>query len=68
MMVARARVLAQPGIDLWRQWMQDAQDARTASRPLAERVRVRTQGVLAAQQLKDLKLARMLWCAASLSG
>nr|WP_245593905.1 M48 family metalloprotease [Comamonas badia] len=61
MMVARARVLAQPGIDLWRQWMQDAQDARTASRPLAERVRVRTQGLLAAQQLKDLKLARALF-------
>ncbi|ODS91736.1 MAG: peptidase M48 [Comamonas sp. SCN 65-56] len=61
MMVARARVLAQPGIDLWRQWLQDAQDAGIASRPLAERVRVRTQGVLAAQQLKDLKLARALF-------
>lgn len=60
-MVARARVLAQPGIDLWRQWLQDAQDAGIASRPLAERVRVRTQGVLAAQQLKDLKLARALF-------
>lgn len=60
MMVARSRVLEQPGIELWRQWITDAQDARMSGRPLAQRVLARTQAVLAAEQLKDFKTAQAI--------
>ena len=60
-MVARARVLERPGIELWRQWIADAQDA--GGRALPERVLARAQGALAALQLKDFQVARTLLAA-----
>lgn len=63
MMQARARVLARPGTELWRQWLTDAQDARMPGRALPERVLARTQGALAALELKDYPLAHRLLAA-----
>lgn len=63
MMVGRARVLMRPGIDLWRQWVNEAQDARLSQRSLSARVSTRTQAVLAAEQLNEYPVARTILAA-----
>jgi len=63
MMVARAGVLMRPGVERWRQWIAEAQEARLSGRSLIERVGARTQAVLAAEQLKEYKLPRTIFTA-----
>lgn len=63
MMVGRARVLMRPGIELWRQWVNEAQDARLSQLSLSARVSARTQAVLAAEQLNEYPVARAIFTA-----
>lgn len=58
MMAARARVLMRPGVDTWRQWVAEPQDAGFAARPLAQRVPAWYAATLAAVQLGDMAAAR----------
>ena len=58
MMAARARVLMRPGVDTWRQWVAEPQDAGFAARPQAQRVPVWYAATLSAVQLADFAAAR----------
>jgi len=58
MMTARARVLMRPGVDAWRQWVADPQDAGFAARPQRERAAAWYAAALAAVQLGDWEGAR----------
>lgn len=58
MMSARARVLMRPGVDAWRQWVAEPQDAGFAARPVAQRVAARYAAALSALQLQDMDAAR----------
>ena len=58
MMAARARVLMRPGVDTWRQWVAEPQDAGFAARPQAQRVPAWYAATLSAVQLADFAAAR----------
>lgn len=58
MMTARARVLMRTGVDAWRQWAAEPQDAGFAARPLAQRVGSWYAAALSALQLRDMDAAR----------
>lgn len=58
MMAARARVLMRPGVDTWRRWAADPQDAGFAARPAPERVTAWYAAALSAVQLNDAAAAR----------
>ncbi|WP_428164392.1 M48 family metalloprotease [Diaphorobacter sp.] len=58
MMAARARVLMRPGVDTWRQWVAEPQDAGFAARPMPERVAAWYAATLSAVQLGDMATAR----------
>ncbi len=59
MMAARARVLMRPGgVDTWRQWVAEPQDAGFAARPRPQRVAAWYAACLSAVQLGDYAVAR----------
>lgn len=58
LMAARARVLMRPGVDAWRQWMAEPQDAGFAARPRPERAAAGYAAALSALQLGDWQAAR----------
>lgn len=58
MMAARARVLARPGVDVWRQWVNEPQASGFAAQPPARRVGVWYAASLSALQLQDMAAAR----------
>lgn len=58
MMSARARVLARPGVDVWRQWVNEPQTSGFAAQPLARRVGMLYAASLSALQLQDTAAAR----------
>jgi len=58
MMSARARVLARPGVDVWRQWVNEPQTSGFAAQPLARRVGTLYAASLSALQLQDTAAAR----------
>lgn len=58
MMAARARVLARPGIDVWRQWVNEPQTGGFAAQPLARRAGAWYAASLSALQLQDMGAAR----------
>ena len=58
MMAARARVLMRPGVDTWRQWVAEPQDAGFAARPRPQRVAAWYAAALSAVQLADPAAAR----------
>jgi len=58
MMAARARVLMRPGVDAWRQWVAEPQDAGFAARPARQRVAAWYAATLSAVQLGDMAAAR----------
>ncbi len=58
MMSARARVLTRPGVDTWRQWAAEPQDAGFAARPQMQRVPAWYAATLSAVQLADYAAAR----------
>ena len=58
MMAARARVLMRPGVDTWRQWVAEPQDAGFAARPRPQRVAAWYAATLSAVQLADHAAAR----------
>ncbi len=58
MMSARARVLARPGVDVWRQWVNEPQASGFAAQPLARRVGTLYAASLSALQLQDTAAAR----------
>ena len=58
LMAARARVLARPGQDAWRQWLAEPQDAGFAQRPQRERATAWYAAALSAVQLADWPAAR----------
>ena len=58
MLAARARVLMRPGVDTWRQWVAEPQDAGFAARLRAQRVPTRYAATLSAVQLADFAAAR----------
>ncbi len=58
MMAARARVLMRPGVDTWRQWVAEPQDAGFAARPRPQRVAAWYAAALSAVQLADHAAAR----------
>lgn len=58
MMAARARVLMRPGVDAWRQWVAEPQDAGFAARPSPQRVAAWYAATLSAVQLGDMAAAR----------
>ena len=53
MMVARARLLANPGVDALRGWLARAQDASTIAQPLPERAGAWYGAAMAAARLQD---------------
>ena len=58
MMAARARVLSRPGVDTWRQWAAEPQDAGFAARSREQRVPAWYAATLSAVQLVDFAAAR----------
>ena len=58
MMSARARVLARPGVDVLRQWVNEPQTSGFAAQPLARRVGTLYAASLSALQLQDTAAAR----------
>lgn len=58
MMAARARVLMRPGVDAWRQWVAEPQDAGFAVRPAPQRAAAWYAATLSAVQLGDMATAR----------
>ena len=58
MMSARARVLARPGVDVWRQWVNEPQTSGFTAQPLARRVGTLYAASLSALQLQDTAAAR----------
>lgn len=58
MVAARARVLANPGVDTLRQWVAEPQSTGFASQPLSRRVAVLYAAALGCSQLRDASCAR----------
>ncbi len=58
LMAARARVLMRPGVDIWRQWVAEPQDAGFAARGQRERATAWYAATLSAMQLADWPTAR----------
>lgn len=58
MMAARARVLSRPGIDVWRQWVNEPQAGGFGAQPLPRRVGAWYAASLSALQLQDMAAAR----------
>ncbi len=58
LMAARARVLMRPGVDIWRQWLAEPQDAGFAARGQRERASAWYAAALSAVQLSDWPAAR----------
>ncbi|SDD08698.1 Putative Zn-dependent protease, contains TPR repeats [Paracidovorax valerianellae] len=58
MMAARARVLARPGVDVWRQWTTEPQGTGFAAQPLPRRAAAWYAAALSASQLQDVPAAR----------
>ncbi len=61
MIAARARVLAQPGVDRLRQWAEQVQQPEFAQQPVAQQVAGLYAAALAQQQLRDGAAAQALW-------
>ena len=60
LLAARARVLAQPGVEVLRQWMAEPEGGGFAALPAARRAAALYAAVLAASQLREPAVARAL--------
>ncbi len=60
LLAARARVLAQPGVEVLRQWMAEPEGGGFAALPAARRAAALYAAVLAASQLREPAIARAL--------
>lgn len=58
LLAARARALAQPGIDMQRQWLAQAADPASRKQEPAAQVALLGTGLLSALQLRDFAMAR----------
>ena len=58
MLTARAKVLMKPGVDVWRQSLNEPQDAGFAARPPAKKIAAWYTAALSGVQLQDYKAAR----------
>ncbi|MDD2711833.1 MAG: M48 family metalloprotease [Simplicispira sp.] len=61
LMAARARVLSNPGVDIWRQWLAEPQGGGFAALTPVRQGAVLYAAVLAASQLREPAAARALW-------